>query len=128
MFTCRAKVYCFDDGTWRERGVGNLKLNVSRLASDEGGAFEEEEEEEEEPSALSRKARFILRSDGSHRLVLNTPFTKEMKFGGDATGEKPTGSVLLFRGFLEGQEKQSALQIKVSFLLLLIAKHADVFL
>jgi len=107
MFSCRAKLYCFDDGTWKERGFGNLKLNVSRLPSDEG--------EVPEQGALteSRKARFILRADGSHRLVLNTPFTAQTKLGGDANGEKPTGSVLLFRGFLEGQEKQSALQVKM---------------
>ena len=114
IFSCRAKVYCFDDGTWRERGVGTMKLNITRVYSDdEEDSPNSDDSNEAEATASSRKARFILRTDGSHRVVLNTPFTKQMSLGGDAAGEKPTGSVLLFHGFLEGQEKPSMLQVKV---------------
>lgn len=82
----------------------------------------DDEEEQDDPEEKTsddteakppRKARFILRADGSHRLVLNTPFSKTMSFGGDSTGTKPTGSALLFTGFLEGQDKMSMLQVKV---------------
>ena len=107
-------MYIFDDGTWRERGVGTMKLNITRVHSDdEDDSPDSDDSNDAEATASSRKARFILRSDGSHRVVLNTPFTKNMTLGGDAAGERPTGSVLLFHGFLEGQEKPSMLQVKV---------------
>jgi Ran-binding protein 3 len=92
-----------------------MKLNITRVHSDdEDDSPDSDDSNDAEASASSRKARFILRSDGSHRVVLNTPFTKTMTLGGgDAAGERPTGSVLLFHGFLEGQEKPSMLQVKV---------------
>jgi Ran-binding protein 3 len=69
-WTGRAKLY-----TWQERGVGPLKLNVTR----------------EEPS----KARFVLRADGTHRLLLNVAVTGQLRFG-DASGEEPSDGKLLF--------------------------------
>jgi Ran-binding protein 3 len=98
-----------------------LKLNITRFDDDDEDEFLQgppdapKPEAENESDRGPRKARFILRADGSHRLVLNTPFTKKTKLGGDAAGEKPTGPVLLFLGFLEGQEKPSMLQVKVWF-------------
>lgn len=61
---------------WKERGVGTFKLNITV----------------DEP----KKARFVLRADGTHRLILNAAVTKQMVFGGDATGEKPKDTRLLF--------------------------------
>ncbi|KAL5117116.1 hypothetical protein ACEQ8H_004941 [Pleosporales sp. CAS-2024a] len=76
----RAKLYTMSgEGTakgWKERGVGNFKFNVS----------------DEEP----KKARFVLRADGTHRLLLNAAVTKQLVFGGDASGEKPKDGRLLF--------------------------------
>jgi Ran-binding protein 3 len=78
-WTGRAKLYTFvnQDGkkSWQERGVGPLKLNVTR----------------EEPS----KARFVLRADGTHRLLLNVAVTGQLRFG-DASGEEPSDGKLLF--------------------------------
>lgn len=79
VWTGRAKLYTFvsQDGkrSWQERGVGPLKLNVTR----------------EEPN----KARFVLRADGTHRLLLNVAVTSQLRFG-DASGGEPNDGKLLF--------------------------------
>lgn len=61
---------------WQERGSGNFKLNITV----------------DEP----KKARFVLRADGTHRLLLNAAVTKKMAFGGNHEGEKPKDTRLLF--------------------------------
>lgn len=76
----RAKLYTMDgegkERGWKERGVGNIKLNVTK----------------ESP----KKARFVLRADGTHRLILNAAVTKTMVFGQDSEGAKPKDGRLLF--------------------------------
>lgn len=76
----RAKLYTMDgegkERGWKERGVGNIKLNVTK----------------DEP----KKARFVLRADGTHRLILNAAVTKTMVFGADSEGAKPKDGRLLF--------------------------------
>jgi hypothetical protein len=80
VWTGRAKLYTMTgEGTtkaWKERGVGTFKFNIS----------------DEEP----KKARFVLRADGTHRLLLNAAVTKQLVFGGDSSGEKPKEGRLLF--------------------------------
>jgi hypothetical protein len=80
VWTGRAKLYTMTgEGTtkaWKERGVGTFKFNIS----------------DEEP----KKARFVLRADGTHRLLLNAAVTKQLVFGGDSGGEKPKEGRLLF--------------------------------
>lgn len=76
----RAKLYTMaGDGKtrgWKERGVGPFKFNITV----------------DEP----KTARFLLRADGTHRLLLNAKVTKQLKFGGDADGGKPKEGRLLF--------------------------------
>jgi Ran-binding protein 3 len=108
VFSARAKVFEFD-GSWHERGVGVLKLNLSKAPEEEGENEEEEEGSVENP----QKARYILRSDGSQRVVLNSPITKDFTIGKNTQGEKPDGTVLLFRGFLAGQSQSKSLTVKV---------------
>lgn len=60
---------------WQERGTGPLKLNVN--------------------IADPTKARFILRADATHRLLLNAAVTKTLKFG-DPDGKCPTDGRLYF--------------------------------
>ena len=76
----RAKLYTMDgDGKergWKERGFGNIKLNVTL----------------DKP----KKARFVLRADGTHRLLLNAAVTKTMVFGADSEGARPKDGRLLF--------------------------------
>lgn len=93
----RAKLYTMSgEGSskaWKERGVGNFKLNVTL----------------EEP----KKARFVLRADGTHRLLLNTAVTKQLVFGGDSTGAKPKDGRLLFNSpTLSGDLEMHLLKVR----------------
>ncbi|OAL47914.1 hypothetical protein IQ07DRAFT_107569 [Pyrenochaeta sp. DS3sAY3a] len=76
----RAKLYTMiGEGSargWKERGTGPFKFNIT---SDE-----------------PRKARFVLRADGTHRLLLNAAVFKKMAFGGDAEGKKPHDGRVVF--------------------------------
>jgi RanBP1 domain len=87
----RAKLFTFVKGTgWKERGAGNLKLNVPRsyVDYDENGipvpgsfdpsARDDSDEEGGEPGPTS--ARLIMRQDNTHRVILNTVILKGLKF------------------------------------------------
>ncbi|KAF2113414.1 hypothetical protein BDV96DRAFT_124237 [Lophiotrema nucula] len=67
----RAKLFTLDreKKQWQERGVGPFKFNITK--------------------AEPKKARFIIRADGTHRLLLNAAVTKDMLFG-DPAGKVPT--------------------------------------
>lgn len=105
-YSCRAKLYNYalrEDGKkeWRERGLGILRLNVSKPAPDD-------------PEG-KLKARFLMRADGSHRVVLNTPVKKEISFGA-AGGGAPQSGLMLFMGTIDGVMGLELLQLKVSLL------------
>ena len=97
QWTGRAKLYAFvnHDGkkSWTERGKGPLKLNVSR----------------EEP----RRARFVLRADGTHRLLLNAAITAQMKIGDTSGGAPKDGRLLFAAPTMEGEIE--TLMLSVSF-------------
>lgn len=57
LYKARCRLYSMNDKKWTERGVGFIKLNV--LKSDES------------------KARLLLRTETTYRLVLNTPVIRE---------------------------------------------------
>lgn len=102
-YSCRAKLYNYStlpDGKkeWRERGLGMLRLNVK--ASGDG-------DDDGKP-----KARFLMRADGSHRVVLNTPIKKEITFG-TPSGAAPTNGFIYFMGTFDGRENLEMLQLKV---------------
>ncbi|KAF2731677.1 hypothetical protein EJ04DRAFT_566684 [Polyplosphaeria fusca] len=73
----RAKLYTLDKDKkqWKEAGVGPFKLNVTKDSP--------------------MKARFLLRADGTQRLVLNAPVTKTLRFG-DEKGARPSGGQIRF--------------------------------
>jgi len=106
VFSSRAKLYNFvkDEKSgkkeWKERGLGTLKLNIVNPT--------EEEYENDAP----KRARFIMRADGSHRVVLNSPVQKELKIG-DATGGRPTGGYVYFWGSVDAKPTLELLQLKV---------------
>ncbi|EDU44252.1 Ran-BP1 domain containing protein [Pyrenophora tritici-repentis] len=78
---------------WKERGVGTFKFNITV----------------DEP----KKARFVLRAEGTHRLLLNASVTRNMVFGGDAKGEKPNDTRLLFNSpNPEGKLEMHLLKLK----------------
>jgi Ran-binding protein 3 len=98
-YTCRAKLYNFvDKKEWKERGLGVLRLNVSGLDADD--------------AECRPKARLVMRADGSHRVILNTPIQKSLKFG-DKNGDRPTNGYLAFMGTLDGKPNLEFLQLKV---------------
>jgi Ran-binding protein 3 len=96
IWTGRAKLYNMaGEGSnrgWKERGVGTFKLNITV----------------DEP----KKARFVLRAEGTHRLLLNAAVTSNMVFGGDAQGEKPKDTRLLFNSpNLDGELEMHLLKV-----------------
>lgn len=95
----RAKLYTMDgegkERGWKERGVGNIKLNVTL----------------DDP----KKARFVLRADGTHRLILNAAVTKTLVFGADSEGAKPKDGRLLFNSpNAEGNLEMHLLKVRNS--------------
>lgn len=99
MFSCRAKLFHFDK-EWKERGVGTVKLNVHYAV--EGGLEE----------AAEQKARLIMRTDGVHRVVLNTPIFKGMRYG-TPDGKDPTGKTLNLTGMEDGKPALFLLKVCV---------------
>ncbi|KAI9693076.1 MAG: hypothetical protein M1822_005071 [Bathelium mastoideum] len=103
-FLSRAKLYAFlaaegsTEKTWKERGLGNIKLNVSRP-------------DDEKPDER-QKVRLIMRAEGSQRVMLNTPVLKDIKFG-DVQGGKPSGQTILFRGTIDEKPELELLQLKM---------------
>jgi len=96
----RAKLYNMSgEGSnrgWKERGVGTFKFNITV----------------DEP----KKARFVLRAEGTHRLLLNAAVTKSLVFGGDAQGDKPKDNRLLFNSpNLEGELEMHLLKVCTLF-------------
>ncbi|KAL6711082.1 hypothetical protein ACN47E_006957 [Coniothyrium glycines] len=93
----RAKLYTMageaNSRAWKERGTGVFKFNITV----------------DEP----KKARFVLRADGTHRLLLNAAVTKKMVFGGNAQGEKPKDTRLLFNSpTADGEVEMHLLKLK----------------
>lgn len=119
IFTCRAKLYHFEK-EWKERGVGVFKINIRYERKALGDTSEDEKNEGEKDveagekddfSTVERKARIIMRTDGVHRLVLNTPVFKDMNVG-THDGKEPTGRTMHLTGLEEG--KPTGYQIKVT--------------
>jgi Ran-binding protein 3 len=85
---------------------GAAKSNDDGEKDDDGERDDEDADEAKgekgaKPPAPRRiRARFILRSDGSQRLVLNCPLTKQTQFGGDGNAP-PKGTSIFFHGSLE---------------------------
>ncbi|EXJ90515.1 hypothetical protein A1O1_03618 [Capronia coronata CBS 617.96] len=128
IYQCRAKLYHFDK-EWKERGVGVFKVNIryeSKAIGDEADSNSDSEDSEDEAkekeegdveaggqsafSPVERRARLIMRTDGVHRVVLNTPVFKDMNVG-TSDGKEPSGKTMLFTGLEEGNP--SLFQIKV---------------
>ncbi|KAJ5974186.1 hypothetical protein N7481_011396 [Penicillium waksmanii] len=70
IFVCKAKLFSFTTGEWKERGIGTFKVN----ARDIGG---------------KKVGRMIMRADGALRVMLNSPVFEGMNYG-DAKNKAPT--------------------------------------
>ena len=109
----RAKIFHLDKASngWKERGAGNLKINVpeSCIDFDENGvpipgSFDASALEDAE----SKIIRLIMRQDSTHRVILNTAIIPAMKFQ-----EKPTlkATCVLFTA-IEGEGEAVSIQLK----------------
>jgi Ran-binding protein 3 len=138
LFSSRAKLYNYvkneAGGQWKERGSGILKVNVPDVEDGENDEEEKEGEKEEEGNGKSKakevvqplkagKPRFIMRANGTNRVVLNSPVPKDTDFGHPgAHGAKPTGQTIMFMGMLDVGEMQT-LQLKVCFYFYIFSPH-----
>lgn len=122
LYTCRTKLYNFvasaESGKkeWKERGVGTLRLNLLDQETPTGTTDDKDINDKTKPKAASKvktRARLIMRADGSHRVVLNTPILREIKFG-DASGAAPKSGLVYFMASVDGG-KLELLQLKVCF-------------
>ncbi|KAL8243746.1 hypothetical protein R6Q59_010004 [Mikania micrantha] len=139
IFACRAKLYHFEK-EWKERGVGTIKINVryveasltassdptTHADSSEGSnnvkhsknvskkknftGDDPEAGADDDLARMERRARLLMRTDGVHRLILNTPIFKDMHLG-QHDGSEPTGKTMHFTGMEEGKLK--TFQIKI---------------
>lgn len=83
-FACKAKLFHFSDKEWRERGLGNFKVNVRVIDGVED----------------KKSARMVMRADGVLRVMLNTALFKGMKVG-DGEGKEPRSKQIILAS-LEG--------------------------
>lgn len=84
IFSNRGKLYCFQEG-WKERGLGQFKLNVKQRSS--------EEDASEDTAPV--EARFIMRTHATYKVILNASIFKDMSIG-NGQGESPTGKAVIF--------------------------------
>jgi Ran-binding protein 3 len=67
-------------------------------------------ESDPESQSSNRKARLLMRADGTHRVILNSPVFRGMQFGA-SDGSPPTGKIMHLQSLEEA--KPVPLQIKV---------------
>ncbi|TGZ82601.1 hypothetical protein EX30DRAFT_347892 [Ascodesmis nigricans] len=113
-FKAPMKIYFFDRDAkaWKERGRCTVKLNTSIPdKADENDSYglapappaleSSSQDKDEETSTITTtekrkmQARFILRADGTHAVVLNTRIYDGMKFG-ELNGNEPSGNTAQF--------------------------------
>ncbi|RYP92108.1 hypothetical protein DL770_001769 [Monosporascus sp. CRB-9-2] len=111
----RAKLYNLDktSKTWKERGAGNLKINVPLACVDIDeengqpipGSFDASALEDAE----SKVVRLIMRQDATHRVILNTVVIPAMSFQLKENGNIP---YVLFTA-IEGSGEAVPMQLKM---------------
>ncbi|KAK9420242.1 hypothetical protein SUNI508_06511 [Seiridium unicorne] len=116
IFQVRAKIFHLDKAesgpAWKERGAGNLKLNVPEqcVDTDENGAvipgsFDASSLEEGDVKTV----RLIMRQDSTHKVILNTTVIPAMTFQ-----EKPMNkTVCVLFTAIEGAGQAVSIQLKV---------------
>lgn len=81
VFRARCKLYILEDGSkWKERGVGYLKLNAH---------------------TKTKKSRLLMRTEGTFRVILNTPATKSL------TMDRASERSVRFQGLSVEEDKDS---------------------
>jgi hypothetical protein len=119
----RAKLFAMEskEEGWKERGVGNLKVNVHKtcVEFDEytgavvPGSFDVSLRDDDEDAPPVIAARLVMRQENTHRVILNTIINRALKLE-----EKPSnaaGKGYMFTAF-DGSRPVNML-LKVSSLL-----------
>lgn len=83
IFTCKAKLFSFTTGEWKERGIGTFKVNARDVDGKKVG-------------------RMIMRADGALRVMLNSPVFEGMNYG-DAKNKAPTSKQIFLASTEEGR-------------------------
>ncbi|KAM7216206.1 nucleoporin NUP56 [Rhypophila decipiens] len=117
LLSLRAKMFQLEKGEgWKERGAGNLKVNVPKASvdfDDAGnpipGSFDASVLDENDEAVLPQNVRLIMRQDRTGRVILNAPILPAMTFSLD---KKLKASYLLFTAF-EGTEAKPV-QLKMA--------------
>ncbi|KAH9888177.1 hypothetical protein F4778DRAFT_410466 [Xylariomycetidae sp. FL2044] len=92
----RAKLFSIDkaSNSWKERGAGNLKINVPLscvdIDEDTGAAIPGSFDASDLEDSESKVVRLVMRQDSTHRVILNTVVIPAMNFQEKAT-MKTTG-------------------------------------
>ncbi|KAL4880452.1 hypothetical protein BJY04DRAFT_228548 [Aspergillus karnatakaensis] len=98
-FSCKAKLFHFSGGEWKERGNGTFKVNVKATDGVED----------------KKSARMLMRADGVLRVMLNTPLFKGMKVG-DPTGKEPKSKYFNLASLENGRTVPMLLRVSDSLL------------
>lgn len=112
----RAKIFHLDKSVtpvaWKERGAGNLKINVPEQCIDFDdnhavipGSFDASSIRDGEVKIV----RLVMRQDSTHRVILNTAVIPAMKFQ-----ERPMNkAVCVLFTAIEGTGEPASIQLKV---------------
>ena len=116
IFSNRGKLYRFVEKKWAERGVGLFKLNVKRR----DGVSEVVKGE------TTTQPRFVMRTQATHKVILNAPVFKEMKIS-DLEGKEPSGKAAMFSVYVDGKLTPHLLKVRLAraftFLLYPVTDH-----
>lgn len=107
---------------WKERGVGNLKVNVHKtcVEFDEytgapvPGSFDVSLRDDDEDAPPVIAARLIMRQENTHRVILNTIINRALKLE-----EKPSnaaGKGYMFTAFDGGKPVNMLLKVSSLFI------------
>jgi len=116
ILSVRAKIYYLDKTSkaWKERGAGNLKINVPLqcvdIDEDTGAAVPGSFDASSLEDGEAKLVRLVMRQDSTHRVILNTAVFPAMKFG-EKQGLK---SVAISFTALEGNNEPVSIQLKLN--------------
>ncbi|KAI9671069.1 MAG: hypothetical protein M1831_005154 [Alyxoria varia] len=103
IHTVRAKLYVNVDKEWKERGLGNLKINISKSCV-----------QDDDGNMRTLAGRFLMRAEGSHRVVLNSPIESDLQMRDPISNGPPTKSAksLLFLASIDGILRMCQVKVK----------------
>lgn len=83
VYVNRAKLFQYhpDTSSWKERGIGPIKINVERSESGNDGDSDAKDLEAQSSASSNSpvKARLLMRNHATHKVILNSPIFREMK-------------------------------------------------